>query len=68
MDSAWKILYLFGGIFFLLTLIINFLVKTFPRLPGDIDLRYPSFQMYLPFTSAIVSTVLLTMLINYFFN
>ncbi len=67
MESAGKIFALFGVIFLLLTLIINFLVKTFPRLPGDIDLRYPSFQVYLPFTTAIVSTVLITVLYNYFF-
>lgn len=67
MDSALKILYLFGGIFFLLTLVVNFLVKRFPRLPGDFDLRSP-FPFYLPFTSAIGLTILFTIAYRFIFK
>ncbi|HLC87430.1 MAG TPA: DUF2905 domain-containing protein [Patescibacteria group bacterium] len=68
MQDSIRILTLFGGIFFLLTLILNFLVRQFPRIPGDVDIRQPNFSFYLPFTSSIILTVLITLLFKYFFR
>lgn len=65
--SVLKIFSTFAAVFLLLTLTVNFLVNRFPRLPGDFDLRSP-FPLYLPFTSAIVLTVLLVVLFNSFFR
>lgn len=62
-----KIFSTFAVVFLLLTLTANFLVKQFPRLPGDFDLRMP-FPFYLPMTSAIAVTVVLVLLFNSFFR
>jgi hypothetical protein len=68
MDEALKILTLFGGVFALLTLMANFLMRTFPRIPGDFNIDKPGFTIYVPFTSSIVLTVLITVLFKYFFG
>lgn len=68
MSEALRILTLFAGVFCLFTLLANFLLKTFPRIPGDLDIEKPGFTLYIPFTSSIVATIVITILFKYFFG
>jgi membrane protein implicated in regulation of membrane protease activity len=42
--------------------------NTFIRIPGDIYINKPSLKLYIPFTSAIVVSIVLSLLFNFFRN
>jgi len=65
MESISKIFYLSGFIFLLMGLIFN-IVPSLPRLPGDINIDRGGFKIYIPFVSAIILSVVLTILLNFF--
>jgi len=58
--------YLLALIFLLLTGYANILATNFPKLPGDIFIDKPNLKLYIPFTSSIIISVLLTLLLNWF--
>ncbi|HBQ50382.1 TPA: hypothetical protein DD690_00175 [Candidatus Daviesbacteria bacterium] len=37
-----------------------------PKIPGDIYIDRPNLKIYIPFTSAIVISVILTLIFNFF--
>lgn len=57
---------LFGFVFLLLLLLYNLLMPRLPRIPGDIDINKSYLKVYIPFTSAIVLSVILTLIFNFF--
>ena len=62
-----KSLSILGLAILLLGMYFNFLSHTnFPRIPGDIYIDKPNIKIYIPFTSAIVLSILLTLLFNFF--
>ena len=65
MPDIIKTVYLLVGVFLLLGLLAN-IGGFFPKLPGDIDIDKPGIKLYIPFTSAIVISVILTLLFNFF--
>ncbi len=65
MESIGKIFSLLGVVFLLLGLIFNIMPKL-PRIPGDIYINRPGIKIYIPFTSAIVISVIVTLLVNFF--
>ncbi|MCX7955965.1 MAG: DUF2905 domain-containing protein [Patescibacteria group bacterium] len=55
------------GIFLIiLGLIINFLPKKFPFLPGDIFYQKDNFTFYFPLATSIIISLLLTLIVNLF--
>jgi hypothetical protein len=60
-----KIFYLLAGVFLVLGLLAN-IGGNFPKIPGDIDIDKPGIKIYIPFTSAIVISIILTLLFNFF--
>lgn len=65
MQDIGKIFSLLGIIFLVLGLLFN-LMPRLPRIPGDIDIDRPGIKIYIPFTSAIVLSVILTLILNFF--
>lgn len=65
MQDLGKILTLLGVIFLIFGLLFN-IMPNFPRIPGDIYIDKPNVKIYIPFTSAIVISVLLTLIFNFF--
>ena len=65
MENIGKIFSLFGVIFLVLGLIVN-LMPHWPRIPGDIYMDRPNIKIYIPFASAIVISVILTIMLNFF--
>ncbi len=66
METVGKSFSLLFVIFLLLGLIYNFLVPNLPRIPGDVYINKPNFKICIPFTSAIVISVILTIMFNFF--
>ena len=60
-----KIFYVGALIFLLLGLFFN-LYPNLPRVPGDIDINKAGFKIYIPITSAIIISVTLTLILNFF--
>ena len=65
MENIGKLFSLLGVIFLLLGLIFNIMPKH-PIIPGDIYIDRPNVKIYIPFTSAIVISIILTLLFNFF--
>lgn len=65
MQDIGKLLSLFGTVFLVLTLVFN-LMSHIPKIPGDIDIDKFGFRIYIPFVSAIVLTIILTLIFNFF--
>lgn len=65
MESIGKIFYSLAAIFLILGLVSNIMPK-FPRIPGDIYIDRPGIKIYIPFTSALVASVILTLILNFF--
>ena len=59
-------IFLFLGIVFLVLGLLSNIMPKWPRILGDIYIDKPNFKIYIPFTSAIVIPVLLTIYPNYF--
>ncbi|MFH0937489.1 MAG: DUF2905 family protein [Candidatus Daviesbacteria bacterium] len=60
-----RFIYLLLAVILLEGLIFN-LYPNLPRLPGDINIDKPGFRIYIPFISAIIISVLLIILLNFF--
>lgn len=56
---------LLGVVFLVLGLLFNIMPRL-PRIPGDIYIDRPGIKIYIPFTSAIVISVILTLIFNFF--
>lgn len=66
MESVSKTFYILAAVFLFLGLFFNFLsTKGFPRIPGDIYIDRPGIKVYIPVTSAIIISVILTLILNY---
>ncbi len=65
MENIGKIFSLLGVVFLILGLLFNMMPRL-PRIPGDIDIDKPGIKIYIPFTSAIVISVILTLILNFF--
>lgn len=60
-----KLFSFFGLVFLILSLVYNIMPK-FPRIPGDIYLDKFGFKIYIPWLSAVVISVILTLFFNFF--
>ncbi len=60
-----KLFTFLGLIFLVLGLIFN-IAPNLPRIPGDIYIEKPGFRVYIPFTSALVLSLILTIIFNFF--
>ncbi len=65
MQDIGKLFLFLGFIFLLLSLIFN-IMPNLPRVPGDIYIDRPSLKIHIPFTSAIVISVILALIFNFF--
>ncbi len=53
-------------VFLLLGLIYNLLAPKLPRIPGDIYINKSNFKIYIPFVSAIIISVILAIMLDFF--
>ncbi len=65
MENVGKIFTFLGLIFLILGLIFN-IMPNLPKIPGDIYINKPNLKIYIPFTSAIILSVILTLIFNFF--
>lgn len=65
MENIGRLFSFLGVIFLLLSLVFNIMPKL-PRIPGDLYIDKFGFKIYIPFTSTIVISVILTLLFNFF--
>ncbi|MBI2196682.1 DUF2905 domain-containing protein [Candidatus Daviesbacteria bacterium] len=65
MENIGKIFSLLGVVFLILGILFNFMPRL-PRIPGDIYIDRPGIKIYIPFTSAIIASVILTLILNFF--
>lgn len=69
--SSSKFFILIGLVFLALGLVLGYapgLLSWFGRLPGDIRIGGPGHRIYIPITSMIVVSLLLTLIVNLFFR
>jgi len=67
MADVLKLLAFLGLVFLTMTFVINMLLTNFPRIPGDIYIDRPGgLKIYIPFTSALILSAILTIFFNYF--
>lgn len=67
MNSAAKLLMILGALLFISGAALYLLSKTgvpFGKLPGDISYEGRNFKVFVPITSMIIVSLLLTLLIN----
>ncbi|MCR4305909.1 MAG: DUF2905 domain-containing protein [Candidatus Daviesbacteria bacterium] len=65
MQEISKILSLLATVFLILGLVFNIMPKL-PRIPGDLYINRPGIKIYIPFTSAIIASIILTLAVNFF--
>ena len=65
MPEVGKLFTLLGLIFLVLGLLFN-IMPNWPRIPGDIYIDRPGLKIYIPFTSALVLSAILTLIFNFF--
>lgn len=65
MPDIGKLFLLLGLIFLVLGLLFN-IMPNLPKIPGDIYIDRPNLKIYIPFTSAILASIILTLLLNFF--
>lgn len=65
MENISKIFSLLATVFLILGLVFNIMPKL-PRIPGDIYINRPGIKIYIPFTSAIIASIILTLVLNFF--
>ncbi len=66
-----KLLIIASAILFVLGLIVSYapwLINWFGKLPGDIRLEGENSLLFIPFTSMLIVSVVLTIFINLFFR
>lgn len=67
MADIGKVLALTATIFLLLTLTYNLkLVKRLPYFPWDVWINKPGYDIYLPWLSSIILSVIITLFMNFF--
>ena len=61
-------LFLFLGLFFLILAALTYLFQGgfLGRLPGDIVIQKENFTLYVPITTMLLLSIVLTLLINFF--
>lgn len=59
-----KIFYILSLAFLLIGLFFN-LYPNLPRLPGDIYIDKPGIKVYIPLTSALVLSIIISILLNF---
>ncbi|EKD91024.1 MAG: hypothetical protein ACD_30C00051G0006 [uncultured bacterium] len=64
MPDISRIFYLLALVFLLMGLVSNIL-PNWPKLPGDMYFDKGGFKIYIPFTSAIIISVILTLVLNF---
>jgi hypothetical protein len=67
MGASAKYIMIIGGLIFLVGLIWYFLgdkLHWVGRLPGDIRIQRGNFRFYFPFTTMLLASVLITIVIN----
>lgn len=69
-NSLGKILMLVGIVLFLTGVAFHFGYKfnILGRLPGDISFQKENMSFYFPFTTSIILSILLTIILNIFFR
>ncbi|MBI2334265.1 DUF2905 domain-containing protein [Candidatus Daviesbacteria bacterium] len=65
MPDIGKLFTFLGLVFLVLGLIFN-IMPNLPKVPGDIYIDKPNIKIYIPFTSAVVISVILTLIFNFF--
>ena len=65
MPDVGKILSVLGITFFILSFVFNFFPRRI-RIPGDIDINRSNINIYIPWLSSIVISVILTLIFNFF--
>jgi len=61
-----KTLILLGFLFIISGLIINYIPKiNIAKLPGDIFYKKGNFSFYFPFTTSIIISIILTLIVNF---
>lgn len=65
-----KLLLLIGGIIFVIGVIYTLFpnISFPPRLPGDIFIKKDNFTFYFPIVTSIILSIILTLIINFFFR
>ncbi|OGE36683.1 hypothetical protein A3D79_02045 [Candidatus Daviesbacteria bacterium RIFCSPHIGHO2_02_FULL_39_8] len=67
MPNYSKVFGLLVIIFLILSLIYNLnLIPRMPKIPGDIYFNKPGFSIYIPWVSAIVLSIIITLTVNFF--
>ena len=69
--SFGKLLITIGFIFVMLGLILNYaptLISWFGKLPGDIRIEDESKRVFIPITSMLIVSIILTIIVNLFFR
>ena len=65
MPDAGKLFTFLGLVFLFLGLLFNFM-PNLPRIPGDLYIDKPGLKIYIPFTSSLIISILLTLIFNFF--
>ena len=69
--SFGKLLITIGLIFVVLGLILNYaptLISWFGKLPGDIRIEDENKRVFIPMTSMLIVSIILTIIVNLFFR
>ena len=65
MDEALKLLSFLGAVFLTMTFVFNLMPK-WPRLPWDIFFNKFGFNLYIPWLSSLILSIILTLIFNFF--
>lgn len=70
MNQISKMLIVFGVLFVVIGLLLQFLGKIpgFGRLPGDIYIRKDSFTFYFPLATSLFISLVLSLIVNLFWR
>mgnify|MGYP001613835021 CR=1 FL=1 len=67
MQEVGKLLAFLGLVFLVLGLVINIVPSLgWYKMPGDIYIKRPGIKIYIPVTSALIVSAILTLLFNFF--
>jgi hypothetical protein len=64
MDQAVRIFYIFVMSYVFIAVLANFIIKGFPKLPGDLMIQKPGLRVYVPFVSPLILSAILVYLLN----
>ncbi len=66
MADTGKIFALFAAVVLVEAFIYNFIKPDLPKIPGDIFIDRWNLRIYIPFVSALILSVILTFVFNFF--